>query len=97
MENTSQLFNPFKTVWSRQKGSLNHAFQWLMFDQILLSHNFFDPKLPFAFDSADVYEPNFLKQHRGKYKGQPFRTFVGPKYKGGYSDHFPVYVTLKTN
>ncbi|MDB9961500.1 endonuclease, partial [Oceanihabitans sp.] len=31
----------------------------------------------------------------GKYKGSPFRTYAGKKYKGGYSDHFPVYITLK--
>jgi len=36
-------------------------------------------------------------QSHGKYKGQPFRTFVGKKFKGGYSDHFPVYIQLKTS
>ena len=43
MEKESALFNPFKTVWSRDKGRLNHNFQWYLFDQILLTTNFFDP------------------------------------------------------
>jgi hypothetical protein len=29
-----------------------------------------------------------------KYKGNPFRTFVGNKYLNGYSDHLPVMIYL---
>lgn len=97
LESENNLYNPFKTVHSYNKGSLNHDFQWHMFDQILFSHNFFDisnSKLRFV--KADVFNPRFLTQYDGKYKGQPFRTYVGKKYKGGYSDHFPVYIQLKT-
>ncbi|MGI9546079.1 MAG: endonuclease, partial [Flavobacteriaceae bacterium] len=39
----------------------------------------------------------FLTEWKGKYRGNPFRTYVGRKYKGGYSDHFPVYIQLKLN
>lgn len=28
-------------------------------------------------------------------KGTPWRTFQGPTYKGGYSDHLPLYIELK--
>ncbi|MDY2586131.1 endonuclease/exonuclease/phosphatase family protein [Winogradskyella aquimaris] len=97
LESESNLYNPFKTVHSYNKGSLNHDFQWHMFDQILFSHNFFDiSSSELRFVKADVFNPRFLKQYNGKYKGQPFRTYVGKKYKGGYSDHFPVYIHLKT-
>ena len=96
IENESALYNPFKTVWSREKGSLNHRFQWNLFDQILFSTNFFDSKnTNLSFDKADVFNSKFLAQTKGKYKGQPLRTFIGNKYKGGYSDHFPVYINLK--
>jgi hypothetical protein len=32
-----------------------------------------------------------------EYKGniQPFRTYGGKKYLGGYSDHLPVSITVK--
>lgn len=97
IEKESQLFNPFKTVWSQDKGSLNHDFKWNLFDQILFSTNFFDKNnSKLTFDTADVYNSKFLTQYHGKYKGQPFRTYVGKKYKGGYSDHFPIYITLNT-
>ena len=28
-------------------------------------------------------------------KGTPWRTFQGPAYKGGYSDHLPLYVEIR--
>ena len=97
METSSGLYNPFKTVWSREKGSLSYNFQWNMFDQILFSTNFFEvTNSKLNFKSADVFNTKFLTQQKGKYKGQPLRTYVGKKYKGGYSDHFPVFIELET-
>ncbi|MTE27049.1 endonuclease/exonuclease/phosphatase family protein [Winogradskyella ouciana] len=96
LEKESSLYNPFKTVWSRDKGSLNHNFGWNLFDQILISTNFFESsKSSLSFNGANVFNNKNLTQYHGKYKGQPFRTYVGKKYKGGYSDHFPVYIQLK--
>ena len=96
LEEESGLFNPFKTVWSRDNGSLSHNFQWNLFDQILVSTNFFDTSNShLVYSDAKVFNSKFLTQFDGKYKGQPFRTFVGQKYKGGYSDHFPVFIELK--
>lgn len=96
LEKESDLYNPFKTVWSHETGSLSHCFNWNLFDQILFSTNFFEvSNSGLAYDSANVFNSKFLTQYHGKYKGQPFRTYVGKKYKGGYSDHFPVYVSFK--
>ena len=39
-------------------------------------------------------DDNLLTEWKGKYKGAPYRTYVGRKYIGGYSDHFPVFVYL---
>ena len=96
LEAESNLYNPFKTVWSRDNGSLSHNFQWNLFDQILFTTNFFDTNnSKLIFNNAKVFNSKFLTQNHGKYKGQPFRTFVGKKYTGGYSDHFPVFIELK--
>lgn len=97
METESNLYNPFKTVLSHEKGSLNYNFQWNLFGQILFSTNFFDiNNSNLRFTNANVFNIKSLTQYHGKYKGQPFRTFIGKKYKGGYSDHFPVYIQLKS-
>ncbi|MDH7913566.1 endonuclease [Winogradskyella sp. SYSU M77433] len=98
LEKESELYNPFKTVLSHDKGSLNHDFQWNMFDQILISNNFFDLSTSnLRFFKANVFNSKFVTQYHGKYKGQPFRTYVGKKYRGGYSDHFPVFIQLKSS
>ena len=90
-----ELYNPMETLLSYSRGSVNHKFKWNLFDQILFSTNFFETELnKLKFDEANIFDEKFLKQYKGKFKGQPFRTYVGKKYKGGYSDHFPVYVQL---
>lgn len=92
----NDLFNPMETLLSFTRGSLNHQFKWNLFDQILFTTNFFEHKKDaLSFGHANIFDNQFLKQFKGKYKGNPFRTYVGRKYKGGYSDHFPVYIHLK--
>jgi predicted extracellular nuclease len=91
----AELYNPMETMLSYSRGSLNHNFKWNLFDQILFSTNLFETqKDKLKFDEANIFDEKFLTQYKGKFKGQPFRTFAGKKYKGGYSDHFPVYVQL---
>lgn len=90
------LFNPFETLRSFTRGTVKHKRQWFVFDQILISTNFFkSSKKQFEFFKAEIFDADFLKQFKGYFKGAPFRTYVGKKYKGGYSDHFPVYAILK--
>ena len=90
--NENQLYNPMGTLRSFNRGSVLHDRKWNLFDQILISINFFkSSENQFEFFKANIFDEEFLKQFRGKYKGSPFRTYVGKKYAGGYSDHFPVY------
>ena len=90
------LFNPFETLRSFTRGTVKHRRQWFLFDQVLISTNFFkSSKKQFEFFKANIFDVDFLKQFKGTFKGAPFRTYVGKKYKGGYSDHFPVYAIFK--
>lgn len=90
------LYNPMATLKSRDRGSLSYKLEWNLFDQILISTNFFE-RDNLSFERANIFDADFLKLFNGKYKGIPFRTYVGKKYKGGYSDHFPVYIILEDN
>jgi predicted extracellular nuclease len=95
LSNKGELYNPMETLLSYTRGSVNHNFRWNLFDQILFSTNFFETEMnKLKFDEANIYDEKFLTQYKGRFKGQPFRTYVGKKYTGGYSDHFPVYVHL---
>lgn len=92
------LYNPMKQLLSPVRGSANYKKKWSLFDQILFSHNFFNyEKGTHSFAHANIFDEHFLKEWKGKYKGNPYRTYVGRKYQGGYSDHFPVYIQLKYN
>ena len=94
--NNQDIFNPMSTLKSPDKGSVSYKLEWNIFDQILFSTNFFE-RDSLSFESAHIFDADFLKLFNGKYKGIPYRTYVGKKYKGGYSDHFPVYIILEKN
>ena len=96
MVNSHGLYNPMEILHTYTRGTTSHNFKWNLFDQIIFTTNFFEATPDtLSFDKADIFDIQFLKLFKGKYKGKPFRTYVGPKYQGGYSDHFPVYVIFK--
>lgn len=91
------FYNPMKMMLDKEKsGSLTYDGNWNLFDQIIFSKNFLEKKEgSLYFKHAEVFNKRWMKTNRGKYKGSPFRTYIGPWYKGGFSDHFPVYAFLK--
>nr|WP_298990853.1 endonuclease [uncultured Polaribacter sp.] len=91
------LYNPMESLFDREKyGSLTYNGKWNLFDQIIFSKNFLEKKEDnYSFYYASVFNKRWMKIHRGKFKGNPFRTYVGRWYQGGFSDHFPVYAFLK--
>ncbi|WP_246139140.1 endonuclease/exonuclease/phosphatase family protein [Gelidibacter salicanalis] len=96
LKQQQSLFNPMETLLSFKRGSANHNNKWILFDQILVTRNLLEPQPNgLQYIKADIFDDDFLTQLNGKNKGQPFRTYVGKKYKGGYSDHFPVYIQVK--
>lgn len=77
-------------------GTIKYKGIWYLFDQFIVSntllttenglHILGDPKIGSA---------NFLLEEDGKYLGKkPFRTYVGFKFNGGYSDHLPIILKL---
>lgn len=95
LERSYHLFNPMRTLLSNNRGTTSHNQRWNLFDQFLMTHNFLERKKnALRFIDANIFDEDFLKEDDGKYKGSPYRTYVGKRYKGGYSDHFPVYLIL---
>jgi predicted extracellular nuclease len=86
------LYNPMEVLLTSEIGSLSHQQTWHLFDQILISHNFLEMhENPFRFEKAKIHKPLNIQEYKGKFKGVPFRTYIGKKYIGGVSDHFPVF------
>jgi hypothetical protein len=89
------LFNPYHKLYKDGIGSLAYRDAWNLFDQIIVSQGLLgDGKSSFKLHKAFVFNKSFLVQKEGSFAGYPWRTFVGNRYIGGYSDHFPVYVYL---
>ena len=94
--NNNELYNPMDTLLSIDRGTTVYRGDWNLFDQMIISVNCFNRKAnKLRFETANIFDADFLKQKDGDYKGTPYRTYVGKKYKGGYSDHFPVYTIFK--
>ncbi len=86
------LYNPMELLLTKYEGSLNYHGEWNLFDQIMVSTNFLQQHgNVFRFEEAKIFDKKLVQEYSGKYKGNPYRTYVGNKYLGGYSDHFPVY------
>lgn len=62
--------------------------EWRSLDQILCS-----PSLAARKQSSVIGDLPFLLEDDEKYGGKkPYRTYLGPRYLGGYSDHLPLVV-----
>jgi len=93
---TDEFFNPMESLFDKGIGTLTFNGNWNLFDQIIFSKNFLTKESEkHTFLHAEVFNKDWLQVFKGKLKGSPFRTYIGPWYKGGYSDHFPVYGFLK--
>lgn len=78
-------------------GTLKHQYNWQIFDQIIVSKALIDNDIGLLYktNSATIFHGDFLFEEDKSYGGvKLFRTYVGPKYFGGYSDHLPVYIDL---
>ncbi len=96
---TSQLINLFTDAAKLGfEGTLKHQYDWQIFDQIIVSKSLIraQDRLVLVPESAQIFHPDFLFDDDDRYMGKKlFRTYVGPRYIGGYSDHLPVYIDLR--
>jgi len=91
------LYDAMLTINADQsQGTYYYRGHWDTLDQFILGKGLFDQKgFGVPHPEAKVFALSFMKEQSGKYKGAPFRTYVGNKYLGGTSDHFPI--TLEIN
>ena len=89
------LSNPMFQLQSTKGGSLKHNGIWHLFDQILHSKTFSSGLNTHS--KTAIYNKDFLTDWTGRSKGEPLRTYIGKFYRGGFSDHFPVYSVFKRN
>lgn len=90
--------NPLINLTFRYQGNKgSHKFrgEWSIIDHFIVSKNLLQGKLKISPESPVICDENMLLETDENYSGsKPFRTYSGPRYLGGYSDHLPVRVDL---
>lgn len=90
-----ELYNPMADMYKKGFGTLAWRDGWNLFDQTLISAGLLNKDYSsYQFYKAGIYNPPYLANPRGRYKGYPYRAFADGGFTGGYSDHFPVYALL---
>ena len=94
----SDLFNLMPELHkASQLGSHKYKGNWSFLDQVIISASLLLDKnhIHLSTDKAQVFKAGFLLEDDPVYLGKkPFRTYSGPRYLGGFSDHLPVYIDL---
>ena len=75
--------------------SLAFRDSWSLFDQILLSRHWNEGNNNLTNYKPIIYTIPDMIETQGKYQGYPKRTYDGDRFRGGYSDHFPVALIFK--
>jgi hypothetical protein len=90
-----ELYNTMYPLFKKGIGSLYYRDGLNLFDQIIITPALLgNDYSTYKFYTSRVFNKPFLRQADGQYKDYPFRTYVGPTFQGGYSDHFPVYILI---
>ncbi len=79
------------------KGSIEHEGDWYLFDQIMISQNLLNGTAKNWKVKKMYLEQNEALLFRSHGTSKPNRTYVGSAYKGGYSDHLPVFFRLRAS
>ncbi|NLZ94282.1 MAG: hypothetical protein GX921_00460 [Bacteroidales bacterium] len=94
----NELYNMFlHQIKERDFGTLKYQGQWGVLDQFIISGNLLMEQgdLRIKNNKAHIFKAEFLTEKDEKYGGiRPYRTNLGPRYIGGFSDHFPIYMDL---
>ncbi|MGY5351918.1 endonuclease/exonuclease/phosphatase family protein [Wenyingzhuangia sp. IMCC45533] len=91
---SNTITNPTEKLHTAKNGTLNHNGAWHLFDQILHSKAY-QSHIGNQFVKSEIFNQEFLTDWTGRNKGEPLRTYIGKFYRGGFSDHFPIFSIFK--
>ena len=94
---TSTLLNLMAAAAASGQGSYNYQGNWNMIDQFIAS-----PRLAglqpcrrcWVVRDAEPFREEWMMYQSERFGAQPSRTYGGPNYYGGFSDHLPIRLKL---
>lgn len=81
-------------------GTIKFQGAWEVIDMMIVSKSLLEKTHPIYLnsDGGMVFQADFLREDDESFVGfRPNRTYVGFKFHGGFSDHFPIYVDIYPN
>lgn len=98
IEPEKQLFNMFfSSDFKKEQGTYKYQGRWEIIDHLIVSGNMLNKEnsIRVKNNEAYIFNESFLFEVDEKYYGdKPYRTNIGPRYNGGFSDHLPVYLDI---
>ena len=91
------LYNPMESLFKKGHHSLVYRDRLYLFDQLMVSKALVAVEKEYnalKIYKTGIFNPVYLTQQTGRYRGYPFRSFSHNGFTGGYSDHYPVYLYL---
>ena len=93
---TSTLVNCAAKLDQEGKGTYNFRGNWNMLDHIIVSSPLLSKKSKIGIGEFVIHQEKWMMYDNKKYGLTPNRTYGGTNYYGGFSDHLPVYIEIKT-
>ncbi len=87
------LYNCTAALDTPTSGTYRYKSNWNMLDQIIVSGNLKNEK-GIEVGDAKIIKEEWMIYMDKKVGAKPNKTYGGPNYYGGFSDHFPVYIEL---
>ncbi|MEZ5056220.1 MAG: endonuclease [Saprospiraceae bacterium] len=90
-----QFYNLFLPMDLEDKGTYNYRGNWNMMDQIIVTGNLVSGQSGYIVKEPQIFSRDWMFYEDKKYGPVPSKTYGGPNYYGGYSDHLPVMVKVE--
>jgi endonuclease/exonuclease/phosphatase family metal-dependent hydrolase len=85
------LVNMADSLFEAGKGTIRYQGRWELIDMFMVSENISGRSF------MEIIEIPFLMTYDKKYPGyKPLRTYSGPRYIGGVSDHCPIVLSISS-
>ena len=94
----NSLVNLSAAFVNDKTGTHKYQDNWSVIDHVIVNYDLLNPNNSMHVKDrrAYVFKEDYLIEKDPKFFGEkPFRTYVGMRYNGGYSDHLPVFVDFK--
>lgn len=94
------LYNLHLPYVERGEGTLKFQGAWEVIDMMIVSEGLLSKQhgVYATPQGGKIFKADFLFEKDERFVGvMPFRTYIGLKYQGGYSDHLPIYMDLIPN